>query len=69
MTKRGSAGAGAGRGSSAVKTVSFVCRFTALPRHAEGPSSELSEPLFLLLKTAPLSAFFSSGVSERSALS
>lgn len=60
---------GVGRDSYAVKTVSFVCRFTALPQNAEGASSESSAPLLLLLKTVPQNAFFSSGVSEVSGVS
>lgn len=46
MTKRGSTRAGVGRSSYTVKTVSFVCRFSALPPNAEGPSSELSALFF-----------------------
>lgn len=53
MTQRGGSRAGAGSGSWAVKTVSFVCKFTALPKQAQGPSPELSVPLLPLLKTEP----------------
>lgn len=49
-----------------MKTVSLVCRFTALPQHAEGPSPDLSEALWPPLKTAQ-GAFCFFGAAERSA--